>query len=146
MASTRAGIAHQPRGQTTIDYLPLEEVTVKAWVVDGTSLANCSYLEDLSSGPRTLMPVDLVSSRIVLTQTFYNPSREPTGRAKYVFPLPANAAVCAFELKMEDGLVIVGEVKEKEEAALTFTRAVEQGKTAALVERVTDDSKPNQTR
>jgi len=44
---------------------------------------------------------------------------------------------------MEDGSVIIGEVKEKEEAALSFTRAVEQGKTAALVERVTDDSKPN---
>ncbi|KAF8550227.1 VIT-domain-containing protein [Imleria badia] len=114
MTSTHTGIAHQPRGQATIEYLPLEEVRVKAWVVD-------------------------VSSRIVLTQTFYNPSNEPTARAKYVFPLPENAAVCAFELELEDGSVIIGEVKEKEEAALAFTRAVEQGKTSALVERVTDD-------
>ncbi|KAF8431323.1 hypothetical protein L210DRAFT_3416402 [Boletus edulis BED1] len=114
MTSIRTGIAHQPRGQTTIEYLTLEEVRVRAWVVD-------------------------VSSRIVLSQTFYNPSDESTGRAKYVFPLPANAAVCAFELELEDGTVIVGEVKEKEDAALNFTRAVEQGKTAALVERVTDD-------
>ncbi|KAG6377331.1 hypothetical protein JVT61DRAFT_15121 [Boletus reticuloceps] len=114
MTSIRTGVAHQPRGQTTIEYLTLEEVRVRAWVVD-------------------------VSSRIVLSQTFYNPSDESTGRAKYVFPLPANAAVCAFELELEDGTVIVGEVKEKEDAALNFTRAVEQGKTAALVERVTDD-------
>ncbi|KAG8219177.1 VIT domain-containing protein, partial [Butyriboletus roseoflavus] len=108
------GIVHQPHGKTVLECLPLEEVTVKAWVVD-------------------------ISSRIVLSQTFYNPSDEPTGRAKYVFPLPANAAVCAFELELEDGSVIIGEVKEKEEAALTFTRAVEQGKPTALVERVTDD-------
>ncbi|KAG6380483.1 hypothetical protein JVT61DRAFT_8636 [Boletus reticuloceps] len=86
MTSIRTGIAHQPRGQTTIEYLTLEE-------------------------------------------------------GKVCFPLPANAAVCAFELELEDGTVIVGEVKEKEDAALNFTRAVEQGKTAALVERVTDDSK-----
>ena len=84
---------------------------------------------------------DSVSSRIVLIQTFYNPSDEPTGRAKYVFPLPANAAVCAFDLELEDGSVIVGEVKEKEEAALAFDNAVKRGKVAALVERVTDDSK-----
>ena len=86
-----------------------------------------------------------MSSRIVLTQTFYNPSSEPTARAKYVFPLPANSAVCAFDLELEDGSIVVGEVKEKGEAALDFTRAVEQGKTAALVERVTDDSKPYQS-
>lgn len=83
---------------------------------------------------------DTVSSRIVLTQTFYNPSNEPTGRAKYVFPLPANAAVCAFELELEDGSAIIGEVKGKDEAALAFSRAVEQGKTSALVERMTGDS------
>ncbi|KAG9310060.1 hypothetical protein JVU11DRAFT_9665 [Chiua virens] len=114
MTSTHAGIAHQPRGQNKIEYLSLEEVKVKAWVID-------------------------VSSRIVLSQTFYNSSSEATGKAKYVFPLPASAAVCAFELEMEDGVVIVGEVKEKEEAASTYTHAVEQGKMAALVERVTDD-------
>ncbi|KIJ07184.1 hypothetical protein PAXINDRAFT_182540, partial [Paxillus involutus ATCC 200175] len=114
MTSTHAGIVHQQPGQPTIEYLPLEEVKVKAWVVD-------------------------VSARIVLTQTFHNPSDRPTGRAKYVFPLPANAAVCAFELEFEDGRVIVGEVKEKEEAARAFSNALEDGRTAGLVERVTDD-------
>ncbi|KAF9220068.1 VIT-domain-containing protein [Gyrodon lividus] len=114
MTSTHAGIVHQPSGQSTIGYLPLEEVKVKAWVVD-------------------------VSARIVITQTFHNPSETPTGRAKYVFPLPANAAVCAFQLEFEDGRVIVGEVKEKEEAAQAFTNAVAEGRTAGLVEMVTDD-------
>ncbi|KIJ64831.1 hypothetical protein HYDPIDRAFT_28189 [Hydnomerulius pinastri MD-312] len=114
MPPTHAGIVHQPPGQSTIDYLPLEEVGVKAWVVD-------------------------VSARIVLTQIFDNPSDSPTGRAKYVFPLPASAAVCAFELEFADGRVIVGEVKDKEGAAQAFTNAVEAGQTAGLVERVTDD-------
>jgi len=114
MSSPRSGIVHQPHGGTALEYLTLEEVKVRAWVVD-------------------------VSSRIVLAQTFYNPSDEPTGRAKYVFPLPASAAVCAFELKMQDGTVIIGEVKDKEEAELAFTNAVNQGETAALVERVVDD-------
>lgn len=49
MASTHAGIAHQPHGQTTIEYLPLEEVRVNAWVVDGTL-----YLENLSADSGTL--------------------------------------------------------------------------------------------
>ncbi|KAF9232854.1 vault protein inter-alpha-trypsin domain-containing protein [Melanogaster broomeanus] len=114
MASTRAGIVHQQPGQATIGYLPLEEVKVKAWVVD-------------------------VSARIVITQTFQNPSGSPTGRAKYLFPLPANAAVCAFDLEFEDGRMLVGEVKEKETAAQAFTDAVEGGRKAGLVERVTDD-------
>lgn len=145
MTSVHPGIVHQPRGKTEIEYLLLEEVSLKAWVVDGTSLAQCPYLSSLSSDTshtHCQPSHDIVSSRVVLIQTFYNPSDEPTGGGKYVFPLPANAAVCAFDLEQEDGSVIVGEVKEKEEAARTFTRAVEQGRTAALVERVTDDSKP----
>ena len=141
MTSTHTGIVHQPRGQTTIEYLPLEEVRVNAWVVDGTSLAKIRISSELIFHSSDIPCDHKVSSRIVLTQTFYNPSDEPTGRAKYVFPLPANAAVCAFELELEDGSIIVGEVKEKEEAALTFTQAVQQGAVAALVERVTDDSK-----
>ncbi|KAG8219006.1 hypothetical protein J3R82DRAFT_4762 [Butyriboletus roseoflavus] len=144
MTSIHTGIVHQPRGKTVLECLPLENVSVKAWVVDGTSLVKCPYLlssfSDIDiSDTRGHPSHDTVSSRIVLSQTFSNPSDEPTGRAKYVFPLPANAAVCAFEFELEDGSVIIGEVKEKEEAALMFTRAVEQGETTALVERVTDD-------
>lgn len=147
MTSVRTGIVHQPHGKTEIECLSLEEVSVKVWVVDGTSLAQCPYLSSLSSDTLDThghLSHDIVSSRIVLIQTFYNPSDEPTGRAKYVFPLPASAAVCVFELELEDGSVIVGEAKEKQEAALTFTRAIEQGRTTALVESVTDDSKPYQ--
>ncbi|KAI6101003.1 hypothetical protein EV401DRAFT_2105632 [Pisolithus croceorrhizus] len=83
MPPTHAGIVHQPPGQSTLAYLPLQKVA-NAWVVD-------------------------VSARIVLTQVFENESDQPTARAKYVFPLPERSAVCAFELEHADGRVIVVE-------------------------------------
>ncbi|KAI6035785.1 hypothetical protein EDC04DRAFT_2897689 [Pisolithus marmoratus] len=114
MSFTHAGIVHQPPGQSTLAYLPLQKVAINAWMVD-------------------------VSARLVLTQVFQNKSDSPTARAKYVFPLPERSAVCAFELEHADGRVIVGKVEESESAARTFETAVAAGKTAALVERVTDD-------
>ncbi|KAI6141828.1 hypothetical protein BKA82DRAFT_4198722 [Pisolithus tinctorius] len=114
MSLTHAGIVHQPPGQSTLAYLPLEKVAINAWMVD-------------------------VSARLVLTQVFQNESDRPTARAKYVFPLPERSAVCGFELEHADGRVIVGVVKESEAAARTFEVAVAAGQTAALVERVTDD-------
>jgi len=71
---------------------------------------------------------------------FENESESPTSRAKYVFPLPASAAACAFELEHADGRVIVGVVKEKSEAAGAFQSALDAGRIAGLVEWVTDDS------
>ncbi|KAI6139806.1 vault protein inter-alpha-trypsin domain-containing protein [Pisolithus tinctorius] len=114
MALTHAGIVHQPWGQSTLAYLPIEEVIIKAWVVD-------------------------VSARVVLTQVFKNESENTTARAKYVFPLLERSAVCAFELQHADGRLIVGSVKESEVAEQAFETAVASGRTAALVERVTDD-------
>ncbi|KIM54503.1 hypothetical protein SCLCIDRAFT_1221885 [Scleroderma citrinum Foug A] len=114
MPPTRTGIVHQPPGRSALEYLPLEKVVVRAWIVD-------------------------VSARIVLTQSFRNTSDQPTARAKYVFPLPERSAVCAFELERADGCVVIGTVKEKEAAAQTFEAAVAAGKTAGLVESVTDD-------
>ena len=76
----------------------------------------------------------------MLSQVFENVSESPTSRAKYVFPLPASAATCAFELEHADGRVIVGVAKEKSEAAEAFHSALEAGKSAGLVEWVTDDS------
>ncbi|KAI6035788.1 hypothetical protein EDC04DRAFT_2704069 [Pisolithus marmoratus] len=114
MSIAHAGIVHQPPGQSTLVHLPLQKVAINAWMVDA-------------------------SARLVLTQVFQNESDSPTARAKYVFPLPERSAVCAFELEHADGRVIVGKVEESESAARTFETAVAAGKTAALVERVTDD-------
>ena len=89
---------------------------------------------------KSLLTGALVSARVVLSQVFENESESPTSRAKYVFPLPASAAACAFELEHADGRVIVGVAKEKSEAAEAFQSALDAGRTAGLVEWVTDDS------
>ncbi|KAG1770298.1 hypothetical protein EV702DRAFT_672376 [Suillus placidus] len=111
--SRYAGIVHHSPDQGLL-HLPLQEVDVRVWMVD-------------------------ISARVVLSQVFENVSESPTNRAKYVFPLPASAAACAFELEHEDGRVIFGVAKEKSEAAKAFQSAVDAGKTAGLVEWVTDD-------
>lgn len=90
--------------------------------------------------PKSPLISSLVSARVVLSQVFENESESPTSRAKYVFPLPASAAACAFVLEHADGRVIVGVAKEKSEAAEAFQSALDAGKTAGLVEWVTDDS------
>ncbi|KAG2141365.1 uncharacterized protein EDB93DRAFT_1229775 [Suillus bovinus] len=107
------GIIHHSPDKGLL-HLPLQEVDVRVWMVD-------------------------ISARVVLSQVFENMSDSPTSRAKYVFPLPASAAACAFELEYADGRVIVGVAKEKSEAAQAFQSAVDAGKTAGLVEWVTDD-------
>jgi hypothetical protein len=77
---------------------------------------------------------------VTVTQKFYNNSPVRTGRAKYCFPVPASAAVCAFQLTGSDGRVIRGECKEKELAQEQYEAAMATGQTAGLLEYVTDDS------
>jgi Vault protein inter-alpha-trypsin domain len=80
-----------------------------------------------------------VSARVTLRQKFSNASELPTSRAKYVFPVPARAAVCAFEMHFADGRVITGVSKEKELAAQEHMAAIREGKASGLVDWVTDD-------
>ncbi|KAG2067234.1 hypothetical protein BDR04DRAFT_1105396 [Suillus decipiens] len=75
-----------------------------------------------------------VSARVMLSQVFENESEIPTSRAKYVFPLPASAAICAFELEHADGRVITGATKEKSEVPEGAMDAVNS---AGLVELFT---------
>ncbi|KAG2094390.1 vault protein inter-alpha-trypsin domain-containing protein [Suillus discolor] len=111
--SKHAGIIHHSPDQGIL-HLPLQEVDVRVWMVD-------------------------ISARVVLSQVFENVSDSPTSRAKYVFPLPASAAACAFELEHADGRVIVSVAKEKSEAAQASLSAIDAGRTAGLVEWVTHD-------
>ena len=85
------------------------------------------------------MSPQTVSARVTLCQVFENKSDEPTTRAKYVFPIPAQAAVCAFEMCTEDGRTITGVVKEKMKAAAIHENAIKQGRMTGLVEWATDD-------
>ena len=82
----------------------------------------------------------VVSARVDIIQTFYNSNKDSTPRAKYVFPLPASAAVCAFDMGTSSGRVIVGVAKEIQQAKEDFEQAIQQGKKTALVEWVTGDS------
>lgn len=76
---------------------------------------------------------------MTLSQVFVNDSKVPTPRAKYVFPVPARGAVCAFEIRTQDGRVIKGIAKEKEKAAQEHAKAIRQGRLTSLVEWATDD-------
>lgn len=49
------------------------------------------------------------------------------------------AAVCGFEAKYEDGTVIQGVVKEKEEARKDYQRAIQNNQPASLLESVRRD-------
>lgn len=73
------------------------------------------------------------TARTVVTQQFYNPS-DGWVEGVYVFPLPDNSAVDT--LKIVSGTrVIVGEVKEKQEAKAIYEKAKDDGQAAALLEQ-----------
>ncbi|KAJ2919282.1 hypothetical protein MD484_g1078, partial [Candolleomyces efflorescens] len=101
-------------GTFTPAQVPLEEVKVKVWIAD-------------------------VTARVTLIQRFYNATPNRTGRAKYCFPVPASAAICAFQFEASDGRILRGECKEKGLAQEQYEAAVASGQTAGLLEYVTDD-------
>ena len=80
-----------------------------------------------------------MSATVTLTQSFWQCSPNATPQAKYVFPVPAGAAVCAFEMRTEDGRSIAAVAKEKETARKEHEQAIQQGQLTGLVEQITDD-------
>ena len=66
-----------------------------------------------------------------LTQTFANPFDQPV-EAVYVFPLPSDAAVNAFEMEIA-GRRILGVVRTREEAERIYDDARRAGKTVSLL-------------
>ncbi|KLO09260.1 hypothetical protein SCHPADRAFT_916702 [Schizopora paradoxa] len=96
-------------------YLPLQSVSVNAFIFDVTAL-------------------------VELKQKYTNPS--VNGRltaAKYVFPIPGNAAVCSFKMEDSSGRTVAGVVKETEKAKKEFQEAVDKGKWSGLAHEVTAD-------
>ena len=75
--------------------------------------------------------------RVTITQRFVNLEEKPI-EAVYLFPLDEGAAVCAFEAVI-DGTLVVGEVKEREEAFRMYDDAMEQGHGAMLL----DEERPD---
>ena len=62
-------------------------------------------------------------ARVVLAQRYVNRESKPI-EAVYVFPLDEGAAVCGFEAVV-DGKVVVGEVRERDEAFEMYDDASE---------------------
>lgn len=81
-----------------------------------------------------------MSALVTVSQHFWQFSPVGLAQAKYVFPVPACAAVCGFEMAAEDGKIITAVVKEREEARREHQAALSQGLMTGLVEHVTDDS------
>jgi Ca-activated chloride channel homolog len=84
----------------------------------------------LSSDAAVTITGDIATVRV--TQTFANPNDRPL-HARYVFPLPHDAAVYAMTMQTNDELVRA-KIERVDEAKKTFETAKEQGKTAALLE------------
>jgi Ca-activated chloride channel family protein len=76
-------------------------------------------------------------ARVEVTQTFENPFDDPL-EAVYVFPLPDEAAVDDMEIHIGDR-VIRGEIKPREEAQAIYDQAVQEGRTAGLLEQERDN-------
>ena len=134
MSTTLTGVVYCQR-DGLIAHLPLEEVKVDALVVDG--MCAISYVHANMSTINALYT--LVSARVTVRQVFINSSQTSTSRAKYIFPLPAHAAVCAFEMHTSGGRRIIGEAKEKSQAKSEHREALAQGKLTGLVENAADD-------
>jgi hypothetical protein len=83
----------------------------------------------------------VVSARVTLTQIYSNPSDTTTSRCKFCFPVPENAAICAFGMTTSDGRTITGIAKEKDQAREEYEDALGAGKFAGILDYVTDDSK-----
>jgi Ca-activated chloride channel homolog len=91
------------------------------------------YLEAPRVASDYTVTVSGPTARTVVTQQFNNPS-DSWVEGIYVFPLPDNSAVDT--LKIVSGTrVIVGEVKEKQEAKVIYEKAKENGEAAALLEQ-----------
>ena len=76
-------------------------------------------------------------ARVAATQRYVNRESTPI-EATYVFPLDEGAAVCGFEAII-DGTLVVGEVKEREEAFRMYDDAMERGHGAFLL----DEERPD---
>ena len=76
-------------------------------------------------------------ARVAVSQRYVNRESEPI-EAVYVFPLDEGAAVCGFEAVI-NGTLVVGEVKEREDAFRMYDDAMERGDGAYLL----DEERPD---
>lgn len=94
---------------------------------------NGSLTEALLVKTDVEMAINGVVATVTYQQEFHNTS-EDWVEGRYVFPLPETAAVNAMTLHLGER-VIVGEIKEKQEAQRVYQQAKEAGQRASLVEQ-----------
>jgi hypothetical protein len=81
--------------------------------------------------------ISTLCARVTVTQRYVNNEATPI-EAVYVFPLDEGSAVTGFEA-IVDGTLVVGEVKERDEAFKVYDEAMEQGHGAFLL----DEERPD---
>lgn len=74
----------------------------------------------------------------VLTQAYANPHAEPL-EVLYTMPLPADGAVVAYTFRLGER-VVRGRIEKKETAREAYLRALEEGRTAGLLEQQRADT------
>jgi Ca-activated chloride channel family protein len=93
--------------------------------------------DDTAEATRLGIDVDLTVSgptiRARVTQIFRNPTQNWV-EATYVYPLPAGGAVDTLKMVV-GGRVVVGEIKERQQARVIYEQARSSGQKAALTEQ-----------
>ena len=89
------------------------------------------------SGVEIRADVASFCARVTITQRYVNREATPI-EAVYVFPLDEGAAVCGFEAVI-DGTLVVGEIKERDEAFEMYDEAMMRGDGALLL----DEERPD---
>lgn len=125
---------------------------MKKWMLLIAAIAGMAQAESEVAGvmftvgstnqPRVVLPLKKTDVKIDVTagiartevvQRFHNDLDRPL-EAVYIFPLPSEAAVEDFEIRL-DGRVIKSVVQEREEAKATYEKAKAEGKKTALLEQ-----------
>ena len=78
-----------------------------------------------------------IGARVSVSQRYVNHESVPI-EAVYLFPLDEGAAVCGFEALI-DGTLVIGEVKERDDAFKMYDDAMERGDGAFLL----DEERPD---
>jgi Ca-activated chloride channel family protein len=91
------------------------------------------YLEAPKLATDYTVTISGPTARTIVTQRFENPAQGWV-EGVYVFPLPENSAVDTLKI-VAGNRVLVGTVKERQEAKQVYEEAKAQGQTAALLEQ-----------
>jgi uncharacterized protein YegL len=79
------------------------------------------------------------TANVAIRQVYFNDAKSQRAiGARYLFPTPTGAAIHRFRSEI-DGVIIEGQVKEKQEAKRTFDAAIARGQSAALLKEEATD-------